>query len=50
MKVLNKLVSGSDLKIRVSKMMILNEEMAEQQINEIKTALRGYKLGDNVDM
>jgi hypothetical protein len=47
MKVLTKLVSGRDLKIRVSIEATLKE--ADQQLEETKTALRGLGLDDNVE-
>jgi len=48
MKVLTKLVSGGDLKIRVNIEATLNDE-ANQQIEETKAALRGLGLDDNVE-
>lgn len=49
MKVLTKLVSGGDLKIRVSIEATLKEAVADQQVEETKAALRGLGLDDNVE-
>ncbi len=49
MKVLTKLVSEGDLKIRVSIEGTLKDVAADQQIEEIKAALRGLGLDDNVE-
>lgn len=49
MKVLTKLVSGGDLKIRVSIEATLKEAAADQQVEETKAALRGLGLDDNVE-
>lgn len=49
MKVLTKLVSGGDLKIRVSIETTLKEGTADQQVEETKAALRGLGLDDHVD-
>jgi len=49
MKVLTKLVSGGDLRIRVSIEATMKEQFADQQIEEIKAALRGLGLNDNVE-
>jgi hypothetical protein len=48
MKVLTKLVSGCDLKIRVNIEASLKEESADQQIDETKADLRGLGLDDNI--
>jgi len=48
MKVLTKLVSGGDLKIRVSIEATLRDGAADQQIEETKAALRGLGLDDEV--
>jgi hypothetical protein len=48
MKVLTKLVSGCDLKIRVSIEASLKEESADQQIEETKANLRGLGLDDDI--
>lgn len=49
MKVLTKLVSGGELKIRVSIESKLKEDLADQQVEETKAALRGLGLDDNVE-
>lgn len=49
MKVLTKLVSTSDLKITVSIEAKLKEAGTEQQVEEIKAALRGLGLDDDVE-
>ena len=49
MKVLTKLVSDGDLKIRVSIEATLKEALADQQVNEIKAALKGLGLDDDVE-
>jgi len=49
MKVLTKLVSGGELKIRVNIEATLKEEVAAQQVEETKAALRGLGLEDNVE-
>lgn len=50
MKVLTKLVSSGDLKIRVSFESTLNGNANEQQIEETKAALRGLGLDDNLEI
>lgn len=50
MKVLTKLVSNGDLKIRVSIEAELKEALAEHQVEEIKAALRGLGLDDDVNV
>lgn len=49
MKVLTKLVSGGDLKIRVSIEATLKDAGSDQQVEETKAALRGLGLDDNVE-
>ena len=49
MKVLTKLVSTGDLKIRVSIEAPLSGEAPDQQVEETKAALRGLGLDDNVE-
>ena len=49
MKVLTKLVSSGDLKIRVNIEATLKEEVAVQQVEEAKAALRGLGLNDHVE-
>ncbi|MEW6266140.1 MAG: DUF499 domain-containing protein [Thermodesulfobacteriota bacterium] len=49
MKVLTRLVSSGDLKIRVSFQATLNEGTSELQIEETKAALRGLGLDDHVE-
>ena len=49
MKVLTNLVSGGDLRILVSIEATLKKAAAEQQVEEIKAALRGLGLNDNVE-
>jgi len=49
MKVLTKLVSTSDLKISVSIEAKLKEAETDQKVEEIKAALRGLGLDDNVE-
>ena len=50
MKVLTKLVSGGDLKIRVNIEATLNDSVADRQIEETKAALRGLGLNDDVEI
>jgi hypothetical protein len=49
MKVLTKLVSNGDLKIRVSIEANLKDESADRLVEETKTALRGLGLDDDVE-
>ena len=49
MKVLTKLVSGGDLKLRVSIEATPKDRMTDQQTEEIKAALRGLGLDDNIE-
>lgn len=49
MKVLTKLVSGGDIKIRASTEATLKDAAADQQVEAIKSALRGLGLDDNVE-
>jgi hypothetical protein len=48
MKVLTRFVQSGDLKIRVSIEAPLKEDVADQQVEETKVALRGLGLDDNV--
>ncbi len=48
MKVLTKFVQTGDLKIRVSIEAPLEEDLADQQVEETKAALQGLGLDDNV--
>ncbi len=50
MKVLSKLVSKGDLKINVSIEATLKEPASEQQMDEIKAALRGLGLDDEINV
>lgn len=49
MKVLTKLVTEGDLKIRVNIEATLKETAADQQVDETRAALRGLGLDDNVE-
>ena len=49
MKVLTKLVSSGDLKLRVEIEAMLKDGASDQKIEEIKAALRGLGLDDNVE-
>ena len=49
LKVLTKLVSDRDLKIRVRIESKLKEDLADQQVEETKAALRGLGLDDNIE-
>lgn len=50
MKVLTKLVTDGDLKIRVNIEGTLKENIADQRVDETKAALRELGLDDNVDI
>lgn len=50
MKVLTKFVQSGNLKIRVSIEASLKDNLADEQIEETKAALRGLGLDDNVEM
>jgi len=50
MKVLTKLVTDGDLKIRVNIDATLKKDVADQQVEETKAALRGLGLDDNIDI
>lgn len=49
MKVLTKLVTDGNLKIRVNIEATLKEDVADQQVDETKAALRGLGLDDSVE-
>ena len=49
MKVLTKFVASGDLKIRVSIEAPLKKDLADQQVEETKAALRGLGLNDDVE-
>lgn len=50
MKVLTKLVTDGDLKIRVNVDATLKENVADQQVEETKAALRGLGLDDHIEV
>ena len=50
MKVLTKLVTDGDLKIRVNIDATLKENVADQQVEETKAALRGLGLDDHIEV